>query len=250
MTIDRCVAVLCLAGFCTAATAHEGVVLFSSSWLDGVDKRIQFQRPEVKSIEIVDLQRGGIDKAVKVTINKDEDYSRVANGAPRAEISFNGFLHFQQKKEYSVSWETYIPDNYIFDTKQPELMAQIHQGPAAGYPPFALFFSEKGKYEIHNRTQSTVDSVNSFFGNLADDRGRVVSWELRYIPDATGESAVTELKKDGKLVYATKGVANSYFNDDGAYLKLGLYKADWKKKPSDVETRTIYYGRVSVTVVN
>lgn len=242
-----CAAVIfCLTGFAFVAEAHESVTLFYSDWGNGIDKRIEFQVPQENSIELVDSNGMGLKKAVKVTIDKDENYSGVANGSPRAEMSFNKFLHFRQKIGYSIKWQIFIPNDYLFDNKQPELVAQIHQGPPAGYPPFALFFAENGKYEVRSRTQSQIDSVNCYFGNLADDRGRVVDWELSYFPDGTGSEAVTELYKSGKLVFSIKGIPNAYESDDRAYLKLGIYKADWIKKPSDVEVRTLYYGNVAV----
>ncbi|HEX7636262.1 MAG TPA: heparin lyase I family protein [Noviherbaspirillum sp.] len=221
--------------------------LFSTDWSHGIDKRIQFQRPRAGSIELVDLggEMGG-KKLVQVTINKDDDYSGVANGTPRAEMSFNGFLHFREGGEYVIDWSMYIPGNYIIDRGQPELVFQIHQGPPAGYPPFALFISDDGEYEVHNRTQSKSDSVTALFGSVEHDRGHVVHWELHYCPDSTGKKAATELVKDGQVVFAIRGVPNAYNDDDGAYLKIGLYKADWLKKPSDVTVRTMYYGGLSV----
>ncbi|MEX3979638.1 heparin lyase I family protein [Paraburkholderia sp. EG287A] len=243
------VAALYLVSFSAFAEAHGITILFSSDWTNGIDKRIQYQEPRPDSIEPVKVDGGDLERMIKVTIYKGDDYTHVANGAPRAELSFNGFIHFEQKREYLIKWEIYIPEDYRFDTGQAELVAQIHQGPAAGYPPFALFFSGDGKYEVHNRTQSNIDSVNVFFGNLVNDRGHRVRWELHYIPDATGEGAVTELKKDGEIVYATRGVRNAYEGDEKSYLKLGIYKADWLKKPSDVDSRILYYGPVSVRIL-
>lgn len=241
---------ICLLAFSAVADSRSYVELFSTDWSHGVDKRIQYQMPRKDSIEVVNgpQQMGG--KALKTTINKDDDYSSVANGAPRAELSFNGFLHFAQSREYVLSWKTYIPEGYELDREQPEVVFQIHQGPATGYPPFAIFLSESGQYEVHNRTQSKSDWVSAFFGRVESDRGRVVNWELRYIPDSSGARAVTELSKDGQLVFAIKGVPNAYENDDRAYLKLGLYKADWLKKPSEVGVRMMYYGSVSVKMLD
>lgn len=245
-----CVAALALVANATVAKAQGEQTLFSSDWASGIDKRIQFQQPVPESIAIVSPGPANIGPAIKVTIEKNQNYGGVANGTPRAEISFNGFLHFAQGKEYIVDWETYIPESYVFDSQQPELISQIHQGPPAGYPPFALFISNSGKYEVHNRTQSPSDYVTADFGNPAADRGRVVHWQLYYVPDGSGAAAITELKMDGHSVFSIKGVPNAYKNDDMGYLKLGLYKADWTKKPSDVVERTLYYGSVTIKQKN
>ncbi len=240
--------VVCAVFFSSLAEANEWITLFSTDWSTGIDERIQYQEPESESIKIVNMNRSDLGKAMRIIIKKNDNYSNVANGSPRAEISFNGFVHFQQNREYFVDWEMYIPVDYKLDGKQPELVSQIHQGPAAGYPPFALFFSENGRYEVHSRTQSKFDYVSCYFGRVADDIGRVVKWELHYIPDGTGANAVTELFKDGKVVFATKGIPNSYSDDDGGYLKLGIYKAEWNKVETDVDVRTMYYGDVSIRV--
>lgn len=224
-------------------------VLFSSNWVGGIDHRIQIQAPEKDSISWPGKDGAMPSNMLKVSISRDDNYAGVANGTPRAEMSFNGFLHFKRKREYVVHWQTFIPGDYMFDAKQPELFAQIHQGPPAGYPPFAIFISGATQYEVHNRTVSTRDYVTSRFGSPQEDRGRIVHWALRYVPDDTGSRAVTELTKDGKRVFAIYGVPNAYANDDRAYLKLGLYKADWQKKPSDVDVRTLYYGPVSIVEV-
>jgi hypothetical protein len=226
-----------------SATDREN--LFKSNWEQGIDERVQFQRPNIESIDLVALD-GFVGKFIKVKIDRNSDYSKVANGSPRAEISFGGIFRFDQNKTYVVSWQTYIPSNYEFDCEQSELIAQIHQGPAAGYPPFAIFISENNTYEIHNRTQSQVDSVTAFFGKPTADVGKIVRWQLLYRPDSSGEKSITELKKDGVLVFSIKGVRNSYVKDNNSYLKLGLYKADWLKIKSNVQSRTLYYGAVSV----
>ncbi|MFX1761090.1 heparin lyase I family protein [Paraburkholderia sp. A1RI-2L] len=223
-------------------------VLFSSAWKHGVDRNIQYQMPDKDSIQVVDFGDPVMPYALKVKISRDENYGHVANGTPRAEISFGEYIKFHRNNEYVVKWQTYIPSNYKFDKKQPEVITQIHQGAQIhwGYPTLALFFSTDAGYGVRSRTGKSVDSVGKIFGNLEADRGRVVDWTLRYIPDDMGEKAVTELFKDGERVFQTLGVPNAYPGDDAAYLKVGLYKAGWKTKPTDVDVRTLYYGRISI----
>ncbi|KNH10002.1 hypothetical protein BRCH_01954c [Candidatus Burkholderia brachyanthoides] len=220
--------------------------LFSIDWREGIDARLELQRASPEAIRIVGLDRPDMRIAIEFTIERSTNYRGVANSTPRAEVSFNRFLHFAPGREYVIRWQTLIPEDYHFDTRQPELIAQIHQGPAAGYPPFALFIAGNGQYEVHNRTNERRDAVTRLFGTPLDDCGHVVDWLLRYVPDDTGRQALTELSKDGRVVFQLTGKANAYRNDDGAYLKLGLYKAAWQHAPSDVDRRSLYYGRVSV----
>jgi hypothetical protein len=220
--------------------------MFSTDWSHGIDRRLLLQQATPDAIRVVRLARADMDTAVLFTISRNTDYQRVANGTPRAELSFNRFLHFERGKDYVIQWQILIPDGYRFDTQQPELIAQIHQGPAAGYPPFALFIAGNGQYEVHNRTHNPRDSVTRLFGSPMDDRGRVVNWMLRYVPDDSGRLAVTELFEDGRSVFRLTGLPNAYPDDDRAYLKLGIYKASWQRAPTDVEQRSLYYGRVTV----
>lgn len=221
--------------------------LFETDWRRGVDPRIAFQAVSREAIEVVDLDRPSMPRALRFFLSRAGDYAAVANGTPRAEIAFGGVFRFRRGSEYRVAWQTLIPPDYGFDSQQPEVIAQIHQGPAAGYPPFALFIAGGGQYEVHSRTQSRRDDVTALVGVPMDDRGNVVDWLLRYVPDDTGRAAVTELYRDGTRVFSMRGMPNAYTGDDEAYLKLGIYKADWQKKPSDVDTRTLYYGKVAVT---
>jgi hypothetical protein len=229
-----------------AAAQETSADLFSSDWHNGIDTRLELQRASPGAIRVVGLDRPDMRLALEFTIERDTDYRGVANGTPRAEVSFNRFLHFMRGRAYTIRWQTLIPEDYRFDAQQPEVIAQIHQGPAAGYPPFALFIAGNGQYEVHNRTNDRRDDVTRLFGAPLDDRGHVVDWLLRYIPDDAGQHALTELSENGRVVFRLTGVPNAYRNDDGAYLKLGLYKAAWQHAPSDVDRRSLYYGRVSV----
>jgi hypothetical protein len=231
---------------CASDVATNERILFSTSWEHGIDPRLQLQRAAPKALTIVSPPNADSQKFLRVILTRNGDYTGVANGTPRAEISFGGFLHFIQGHEYVIQWQMRIPEDFQFDSQQDEVVGQIHQGPATGYPPFALFIAGSGQYEVHNRTGRKQDSVTHLFGTPLFDRGRLVKWKLVYVPDSTGRVSTTELYKDGKRVFSIHGVPNAYVKDDGSYFKLGIYKAHWKSEPSDVDVRTIYIGAVSI----
>src|SRR5438105_148270 len=83
-------------------------------------------------------------------------------------------------------------------------------------------------------------------GDAEAARGRWVRWDLVYRGDSSGSAAETELSRDGESVWSASGSPNAYPGDDQAYLKLGLYKWDWQKKPSDVDERTLFVSDVAV----
>lgn len=223
-------------------------ILFSSSWSSGIEKEINLEATDKNAIEVEDFGYPQMPRAIRVKISRSDNFELVANGVPRAELSFDAVVRFHRNQEYVVKWQTYIPTDYRFDGKQPEVISQIHQGNASGYPTLALFFSAEQQYGIRSRTGRTEQSIGMAFGSLAEDKGKIVNWTLHYIPDDTGKQALTELYKDDLIVFRSTGIPNAYPNDDNAYFKIGLYKADWKKKASDVNQRILYYGRVSISV--
>ncbi len=76
--------------------------------------------------------------------------SGVASGTPRSEVSFFPVFRFVHGRDYAVRWSTVIPADYRFDSRQPELVAQLHQGGSGGASPFALLLND-GKYEVDVR---------------------------------------------------------------------------------------------------
>lgn len=225
-------------------------VLFSTSWENGISPRLQREAPGADAVRVVSLDDTAIPRALEVTIRRGCNYAKVAGGTPRAELVFSGIARFTRGREYVIDWQTYIPGDYVIDKQQSEVISQIHQGVRSGYPTFALFISEAGKYGVRTRSGEGRPSEGKQFGDPAQDRGRLVSWRLRYIPDDTGRLALSELTKDGEEVFKISGVPNAYASDDGAYFKLGLYKSDWQKRPSDVDVRKLYFGRISILRVD
>lgn len=227
---------------------HEGgryTVVYRSAWHDGIDPRLTIQAPHPDSISIVAMpQFHGI--ALKATMHRSEDFTRVASGTPRAEIVFAQVVHFAVGKDYEVRWSTMIPPAYRLDAQQPEIITQLHQGGFTGSPPFALMLAGE-QYQVDVRGGAGTSSQSFTFGAPAADAGKVVNWRLRYRPDDKGTNALTELYKDGVRVVHSAGSANAYPGDKYAYLKIGLYKWWWKTRASDVQDRTMYYGDVEIT---
>jgi hypothetical protein len=62
MRIGVCIGILCATGLSSLAKAHDLITLFSTNWSAGIDKRIQYQESTPESIELVDLDEGGIKK--------------------------------------------------------------------------------------------------------------------------------------------------------------------------------------------
>ncbi|WP_124591356.1 heparin lyase I family protein [Burkholderia cenocepacia] len=227
--------------------AHEETRFYRSDWTRGIDSRLRLQEPAPQNITTGELF-GIRDTLLKVSMNRSQDFSEVASGTPRSEVSFSPVFRFVNGRDYEVRWSTVIPADYRFDSRQPELIAQLHQGGNDGSPPFALLL-HNGKYEVDVRGAPGTPSRSFAFGDPIADRGEPVRWMLRYRPDDRGVDALADVFRNGERVVHVTGVPNAFPNDHQAYFKLGLYKWWWKTRPSDVTERTLYYGDIEMKVL-
>ncbi|MBN3839077.1 heparin lyase I family protein [Burkholderia sp. Ac-20349] len=235
------------ASVCHASPAGgtlEEARFYRSDWANGIDPQLRLQEPEPQNITNTD-NHGAL---LKVAMRRSQDFSGVASGTPRSEVSFAPVFRFINGHDYEVRWSTVIPADYRFDSRQPELIAQLHQGSSDGPPPFALLLND-GKYEVDVRGAPGTPTRSFAFGDPAADRGQPVWWVLRYRPDDRGVDALTDVYRNGERVVHVAGVPNAYPDDRNAYFKLGLYKWWWKTRPSDVTERTMYYGDIEMKMV-
>jgi hypothetical protein len=67
----------------SATTSGTGfVTVYRTSWATGIDPRLQLQEPNSDAISVVPMAEfGGI--ALKTEMNRSDDFSRIAYGAPR-----------------------------------------------------------------------------------------------------------------------------------------------------------------------
>lgn len=221
--------------------------VYRSDWARGIDPRLRLQEPAPQNIATAEIPgiRGTL---LKVTMSRSQNFSDVASGTPRSEVSFFPVFRFVNGRDYEVRWSTVIPADYRFDARQPELVAQLHQGSSDGSPLFALLLNN-GKYEVDVRGAPGTPSRSFAFGDPAADRGQAVRWVLRYRPDDRGSDALTDVFRNGERVVHVAGIPNAFPDDRHAYFKLGLYKWWWKTRPSDVTERTMYYGDIEMKVL-
>ena len=112
-------------------------VMYQSAWRDGIDPRLVIQAPRPISISAIALREfNGV--ALEASMHQSDDFTHVANGTPRVEVSFTNLAHFAVGNEYLVRWSTMIPPEYQLDSLQPEIITQLHQSGSQGSPPFAL----------------------------------------------------------------------------------------------------------------
>lgn len=226
-----------------AAQGEDFSDLYSVRWSEGIDPRLAVQAPTSKSITTSAPGRNA-SVMLKSCMYRDEDFSKV-KGIPRAEVAFVSVPRFSLGFEYEIHWSIYLPEDYKFDSKQPEIITQIHQSVNYGSPPLSLMLSGN-RYRVEIRGGAGASSYVREFGDPSADLGRLVEWSLRYRPDASGRNSLVDIYKNGNLILHVEGFPNSYSDESRAYLKLGLYKWWWLSRPSDVQQRCVYYGDVNV----
>jgi hypothetical protein len=239
------IGIACASGQANDVGPNDFHPVYVSKWQDSViDLGVQAARPS-------DVQRVADPVtpekwAIRVRLRRDEDFSRVVNGAPRAEFTLPKYVVLRTGKEYLIRWRIYLPTDFEFDEQQMEIVTQFHQGTRNGLPPIMLTLLGDG-YEFSVRGGAhTRHGVGLRMCCAAADRGRWVEWMMRYAPDASGRDAVTQLWKDGVHVFDGSGKPNAYPDDDKAYLKFGVYKPEWQKLPSDIERIALYFSDVRV----
>jgi len=196
-------------------------------------------------IKIVDAPGGKKGKALKVSINKNEDFSPVVNGSPRAELLRP--REFYHGENYIIKWKTFLPEGFQFDyPSNEEIITQIHQDASSGSPPFAIGLAGDKYFMV---SDTPIGKQKNFFGSAGPDCGKWVTWSLNYKPSFSDEGLI-ELYKNGKPVAKFVG-PSAYPGNDSGYLKIGIYKWFWKKPsyPSKVDSITIYYDEVSISQI-
>lgn len=188
--------------------------------------------------------------ALKFSINKNDNYSSILNGAPRAEISrFSKSDRFIQGKDYLINFKTYLPDDFQLDSEgNREGIFQIHQTSNSGSPPVLLGI-DNNKYFIFSEIKIKPQKI-MFFGNVTEDKGKWINWTVRYRP-SEDSNGIFELYKDKKPIVKFPG-ANTYPKENG-YIKFGIYKWGWnnpKVAVSKVINRTVLYSDISFAKKN
>jgi hypothetical protein len=225
------------------------ILLFETTWVEGISSEFGVQA-NAGDLAVVPDPTGKFAQVLRVTLSRNEDFAHVENGVPRGELLFPAPVRFEQGKEYIVKWSTLLPSDFEFDTRQLAIVTQINQGHWLGGPTVALAVAG-GRYAIsqHGGVHHEQVSAGKWLCCATEDKGRWVSWELHYVPDETGKVAATELFKDGQLVFDSEGYPNAYPGVQDSYLKIGVYKPDWQKKPADSKEISILYGPISIYVV-
>src|SRR5437868_6513708 len=110
-------AMLCLVAPLHAAGER---VVYRLDPAQGFDRGVMLQQPGPDCIRIDAAPGGRSGRAIVVSVSRDASYGGVANGAPRAEMSFAPSVRFALGHRYVIRWSTFLPADYAPDRQQPE----------------------------------------------------------------------------------------------------------------------------------
>jgi Polysaccharide lyase len=225
----------------------EYATIYAADWESGLDPAIVVQAAEPNDITVVVDPLMPARRAVNVDVRRDEDFSRVANGLPRAELLLPPTIGFASGHDYLIRWATFLPADFSFDLDQMQIITQIHQSAETGGPPPFMLTLLGTSYTVSERGgHDTVHGHGPAFCCADHDTGKWVRWVLHYVPDATGRTARTQLWKNGVEVFESKGLPNAYPGETHAYLKLGVYKPGWLTSPSTISETRLLYGPLTI----
>ena len=184
--------------------------------------------------------KGG--NAAKVSISKNENFSNVANGSPRAELQSGYTLALNTY--YTFSFNTYIPSSSIFDKagyEQRMDFFQTHQNTPDMSDGWAI--RGLGLDGTHYYVDDYTVSNKQILGDASADVGKWVHWVITYKVAATDGSGLYAISKNGTQVYSDSK-RTFYSGQSPIYCKFGVYKWDWLNYATQVSNVTMYFDDI------
>lgn len=238
------------------ATTRTGLI-FEADFNSGTDITKMGFKYSGNGSKIVDIEG---QRAAQLTLDHfSSSTSYRTEIQPNAIPSSAGYASGMFAKmggEYWYGLRTMMGNDWKETDKADTIITQWHAKPDAGNPPVALQtkLGSDGKqhYNLIIRSNPDADGTSGFkyikqidLGTIDADVGKWVDWvwHIKWAPDGTG---YLQLYKDGKLAVDFKG-GNCYVDDAGPYMKIGLYKYDWKGgTDTGADSRTLYVDDVRV----
>ena len=185
-------------------------------------------------------------------------------GSRRAEIALPSE---DPLEEHWYAFSIFLPsggkEDYAIDHDSAEIIAQWHNNPDEGEewtsPPLA-FSTANGRYYLSRRWDDALITSNERMiaagktelldlGSYQGDKGKWVDWKFHIKWGwLKSQKPLLEVFKNNRRIAEFNGLPNTTHDKMGVYLKLGIFKWDWKEDPdaSRLGTRIIYYDEISV----
>ena len=187
------------------------------------------------------------DRSMKTYLHRDKSKSAYRTEIVPAGNINTGVLHGE---DWWYAFSVYVPGNHIPDSASHDVVAQWHANKDAGEgniggPPIGLRVKNT-RWELDvnwtaNKitTKQNINNTKYNLGPIAP--GTWTDW-IFHIKWSYKGDGVLEVWKNGKQVVNRDG-PNSYNDNKGPYLKVGLYKTAWRNssKGANIRSRTFYH---------
>jgi hypothetical protein len=185
------------------------------------------------------------------------------NSDPDVSSSRRSELRLGTVKPDSSRWyafSIYLPVDWEIDEDSYDIIAQWHDSPdfdlgETWRSPALNLQVAAGNWKINRRWDPnpvTYDNTPGPGGGTESiglgpfSKGVWTDWVI-HVNWSYENNGVLEVWKNGELVLMREG-PNTYNDQTGPYLKLGIYKPDWKYDPAESTTsrRTLYIDEVRI----
>ncbi len=183
---------------------------------------------------------------------------RDVQGSKRSELAL-GNLKTPANAERWYGFSTYLPDSYTADPSS-EVVVQWHNEPdfALGETwrtPALALKTIAGRWQLSNRWDPnpvTYKNTPGAGGGKEDSSlgpygtNQWTDWVF-HIKWSSGSDGLVEVWKNGTSLLRKVG-PNTYNDQKGPFLKVGIYKPDWKYRPAQSTTtqRQIYMDELRI----
>ena len=251
-------AALCIASFLGLTAPSHGEMIFVGDMETGdlsQWKTRQLPKPDSGGV-VSSVAREG-NHALRVLLRRHDEVGRErAEVMPSAHPAFPQFRNnYHLGEEYWYAVSIYLPPDWVLDDDA-ETLFQFHASPDRHLrepntkPPLALGI-EGTHWRLFirgdNRPRITKSDPPQFsqYLQLAPIAPGVWSdWVFR-IKWSCGADGILQVWKDGQLVAEHYGM-NTYNDRIGPYLKLGIYKHVWIRKPTNTDRREVYFDSLRI----
>ncbi len=243
--------VLLLSGVISATVSYAGLLLLEEGW-EGILERGRWARSGNDwgdNYQRVQSPIRAGDWSLRFSLDRFKDPVNF-----RSELRLKQPAEFFIGEEYWFGWSMFLPENWIDDPGNNDIITQWHGRPTTGGgPPLNLKAAGpnwvvQSKWDptpTNNRKGSpTLDSTAWNLGPI--EKGKWTDWVF-HVKWSFQADGLLEIWKDGKLVVQRRG-PNTFNDPYGPYMKIGIYKFGWKNpdKPSNATERVLYYDEIRI----
>lgn len=186
-----------------------------------------------------------------------------APGRERAEVmpdawdAFPNFVNeFHLGQEYWYTVSVCLSADWVIDNDR-EVVFQFHSRPDLNrgeswsrQPPLALYING-GEWQLVNRADArkiqrdgTMPQFEQFWSLGPIVPGAWTDWSFQ-VKWSYGPDGILQVWRDGQPVVSHYG-PNTFNDNQGPYLKMGIYKFTWKHRPTLTDRRVIYFDSLRI----